>query len=119
MNLRKLLLFLTILALFAAPVLAEGESTSVKGEILDLACYVSHDSHGEEHAKCAERCVKGGQPMGLLSEDGTIYVLFADHSDGSAYEKTQSYAGQMVEISGPLAEKAGMKGITVHSVKAL
>ena len=119
MNLRKSLLLLTILALLAAPVLADGDSASVKGEVLDLACYVSHDSHGEDHAKCAERCVKGGQPMGLLSEDGTIYVLFADHSDGSAYEKTQSFAGQMVEINGPLAEKAGMKGITVHSVKAL
>ena len=119
MNLRKSLLFLTIVALFAAPVLADGESTSVKGEVLDLACYVSHDSRGPEHAKCAEKCVKGGQPMGLLSEDGTIYVLFADHSDASAYEKTQSFAGQMVEISGPMAEKDGMKGITVHSVKAL
>jgi hypothetical protein len=57
--------------------------------------------------------------MGLLSEDGTIYVLFADHSDDSAYKKTQSYAGKIVEVSGPLAEKAGMKGITVHSVKEL
>ncbi len=119
MNLRKSLLFLFIVTLLAAPALADGKATSVKGEILDLACYVSHDSHGKEHAKCAERCVKGGQPMGLLAEDGTIYVLFADHSDGSAYEKSQSFAGEMVEISGPMAEKAGMKGITVHNVKAL
>ena len=119
MNLRKSLLFLTLVTMLAAPVLADGEPTSVKGEILDLACYVSHDSHGAEHAKCAERCVKSGQPMGLLSEDGTIYVLFADHSDDSAYKKTQSYAGKTVEVSGPLAEKAGMKGITVHSVKEL
>ena len=119
MNLRKSLLFLTLIALFAAPVLADGESTSVKGEILDLACYVSHDSHGQEHAKCAQRCVKGGQPMGLLTEDGTLYVLFADHADDAAYKKSQSFAGKMVEVTGPLAEKDGMKAITVHSVKAL
>lgn len=119
MNLRKSLLFLSIGALLVAPALADGEPTSVKGEILDLACYVSHDSHGEEHAPCAKRCVKSGQPMGLLTEDGTIYVLFADHADDAAYKETQSYAGKTVELSGPLAEKAGMKGITVHSVKAL
>lgn len=119
MNLRNSLLFLTIFALLAVPVLADGESTSVKGEILDLACYISHDAHGDEHAKCAEKCVKGGQPMGLLTEDGAVYVLFADHADDSAYKESQSFAGKMVEVTGPLAEKGGMKGITVHSVKAL
>ena len=119
MNLRKALLLLTILTLLAIPALADGDSTSIQGEILDLACYISHDSHGEEHAKCAERCVKGGQPMGLLTEDGDIYVLFADHGDDTAYKQSQSFAGKMVEISGPMAEKDGVKGITVHSVKAL
>ena len=119
MNLRKTLLFLCIIALLTVPALADDKPTSVKGEILDLACYISHDSHGEDHAKCAERCVKGGQPMGLLGEDGTVYVLFADHGDESAYKSAQSFAGKMVEISGPLAEKDGVKGITVHSVKAL
>jgi len=119
MNLRKLLLLLCVIALLSVPALADGKSTSVKGEILDLACYISHDAHGDEHAKCAERCVKGGQPMGLLGEDGTVYVLFADHGDDAAYKKTQEYAGKTVEISGPLAEKAGVKGITVHSVKEL
>jgi hypothetical protein len=119
MTLRKSLLLLCIVSLLALPVLADGKPTTVKGEILDLACYVSHDAHGDEHAKCAERCVKGGQPMGLLAEDGTVYVLFADHSDDAAYKKAQSYAGKVIEISGPMAEKAGMKGITVHAVKEL
>ena len=119
MTVRKLLFLLCVVSLLSLPVLADGEAATVKGEVLDLACYVSHDAHGDDHAKCAERCVKGGQPMGLLAEDGTVYVLFADHADDAAYKQAQSYAGKTVEVSGPMAEKAGMKGITVHAVKEL
>ena len=124
---KRLHVIALLFALLALPLAAlasgdhdhEHEGVTVKGEVLDLSCYIAHGAKGEDHAGCAKRCVKGGQPMGLLAEDGTIYVLFADHSDGSAYEKSQSFAGKMVEISGPMAEKAGMKGITVHSVKEL
>lgn len=120
MNRRGIYALLCVLTLLVAPVLAdEGEETAVIGEILDLACYISHDAQGSEHAKCAERCVKGGQPMGLKAEDGTVYVLFADHSDADAFEKAKEFAGKNVEISGLIADKNGIKGITVHSVKAL
>jgi hypothetical protein len=55
--------------------------------------------------------------MGLLAEDGTVYLLFADHGDADAYETAKDYAGKKVEISGPMASRAGMKGITVLEVK--
>ena len=121
MNLRKTSVCVSILAMALLPfaALADGSEVSVKGEVLDLACYVSHESHGEEHASCAVKCVKGGQPMGLKAEDGTIYVLFADHGDSSAFEKAKDFAGHMVEISGPMADKGGVKGITVQEVKEL
>ena len=122
MNFRKTFAFVSILAMTLVPVaaLADGSEVSIKGEVLDLACYVSHESHGEEHAGCAVKCVKeGGQPMGLLADDGTIYVLFADHSDSSAFEEAKDFAGQTVEISGPMADKGGVKGITVQGVKEL
>ena len=60
------------------------EMLTVRGEILDMACYIAHGAKGDDHAGCAKRCVKGGQPMGLLAEDGTVYLLYAGHKDASA-----------------------------------
>jgi hypothetical protein len=92
---------------------------TVRGEILDMACFVSHAAKGPDHAACAKRCVKGGQPMGLLTEDGTVYLLYADHKDASAFEEAKEYAGASVEITGKQAAQAGIKGIEVHKVKPL
>jgi hypothetical protein len=120
MKLQKVFAAVSIAALALLPVAAlaaEGKEVTVKGEILDLACYVAHDAQGDEHVNCALRCVKAGQPMGLKAEDGTVYILFADHADASAYEQAKQYAGKVVEISGPAADRAGLKGITVQSVK--
>lgn len=97
----------------------DDKGTMVRGEILDMACYVAHEAKGPDHAACAKRCVKGGQPMGLLAEDGTVYLLYANHEDGSAFEQAKGFAGQKVEIVGIAATKAGIKGLVVSSVKKL
>jgi hypothetical protein len=95
------------------------DQMTVRGEILDMACYVAHEAKGPDHAGCAKRCVKGGQPMGLLADDGTVYLLYASHDDGTAFEQTKEFAGQKVEIKGVMATQAGIKGLEVHGVKAL
>jgi hypothetical protein len=97
----------------------EEKTSAVQGEVLDLACYVGHGAMGEGHIACATKCLKGGQPMGLLGTDGTVYMLFADHGDASAFEKTKEFAGKKVEVTGEVATKGALKGITVHGVKAL
>lgn len=95
-----------------------GEMT-VRGEILDMACFLAHGAKGPDHAACAKRCVKGGQPMGLLAEDGTVYLLYAKHDDDSAFLAAKEHAGENVEITGAPATQAGMRGIEVSAVKAL
>ena len=95
-----------------------GEMT-LQGEILDMACYVAHEAKGPDHAACAKRCVKGGQPMGLLADDGTVYLLYANHKDGSAFEAAKEHAGEKVEITGVAASQAGIRGLEVTSVKPL
>jgi hypothetical protein len=101
----------------AAP--ASEKKANVQGEVLDMACFVAHNGQGPSHAACALKCLKDGQPMGLLAKDGTVYLLFADHGDATAYNKTKEFAGKNVEIQGELASKGSFKGITVNSVKPL
>jgi len=117
-----------ILGLFLATALfAQGDmkgmktakDITVRGEIVDLACYLDHGATGMKHQQCALTCLKGGQPMGLLTSDGKVYLLLADHQDGKAFDEAKTYAALQVEITGPLAEKAGITGLTVEKVKKL
>ncbi len=98
---------------------AAERKVTVQGEVLDMACFVAHNGQGPSHAACAVSCLKSGQPMGLLAKDGTVYLLFADHADATAYNKTKEFGGKNVEIQGELASKGVFKGITVGSVKPI
>ncbi len=117
------LLLLVCLATTALVVASDeahkGEKVTVQGEILDLACYVAQEAKGAEHAKCAQACVKGGQPMGLLAADGQVYVLYASHEDASAFESAKQHAGQRVAITGVPGKRGTLLGLEVHSVQAL
>ena len=110
-----------VLALFTLPTLAEGgDAGTWSGEVIDLACYIANGDQGRgpDHAGCAKSCVKNGQPMGLLTDDGTLVLLAADHGDGSPYEALKDLAGQKAEVSGVVAERDGMKIVTVKGSKA-
>jgi hypothetical protein len=64
---------------FSAPVFAE----TVKGQIVDMACYNADKSNtGVDHKMpkgdtkdCAIGCAKAGQPLALLTSDGKIYEI--------------------------------------------
>ena len=107
---------LVLLSTFAGSMAAEEDTWT--GEVLDLACYVAKGAMGHDHAGCAKTCVKNGQPMGLLTDDGTLILLAADHKDGEPFEAVKDHAGQKVMVSGVLAERDGMKIVTVTGSKS-
>ena len=108
-------------AIFAAgPMKMDKESSiTVKGEILDMACYLGHGAMGMKHQQCALMCLKGGQPMGLRTADGKVYLLVASHKDGKPFEEAKGYAADQVEVSGPLFQRDGISAIEVDTVKKL
>ncbi len=112
-------LLLLPLAASAAEKNVKNEEKTIQGEVLDLGCYLAHGGKGPDHAMCAQMCVKNGQPMGLLTADGTVYILTADHEDSKPFNQTKEYAGQKVEIRGSVGTNSGLKGLTVLSVKPL
>jgi len=88
-----------------------------KGEIIDVACYVPNGAKGAGHTDCAKKCAQAGMPLGLLTGDGDLVLLLADHEDGKAYEKVKELAGTSVEVTGKSAERDGMTVVTVSGVK--
>ncbi|MEE8425240.1 MAG: hypothetical protein V3S11_05400 [Elusimicrobiota bacterium] len=98
---------------------AKGRVVVKKGEIVDMHCYMSHEGKGKKHAKCAEKCVLGGAPMGLLTDDGTVYLLAEDHSKKVPYNKVKELAAKRVQITGKMFTRGGLSAIVVHKVKKL
>ncbi|MEJ2422370.1 MAG: hypothetical protein P8018_11860 [Acidobacteriota bacterium] len=95
----------------------KGKTVSVKGEVLDMACYLTKGAHGKRHQQCALTCLRNGEPMGLLGSDGTVYLLLADHKDAKPFNEAKTYAADQVQIMGTMVESHGIKAITVESVK--
>jgi hypothetical protein len=84
------------------------ETSTIKGEVVDLMCYLDHDAKGEKHAKCAEKCIKAGGPVGLLSGD-QVYLVIGDHEPIN--DKLAAKAGQTVTLKGNVVSRSGMKMI--------
>ena len=94
------------------------ETKTVTGEILDMKCYMTSGAHGPEHKECAAMCVKGGSPMGILADDGKVYLLIEGKDGASAFEEAKKYAGETVTVTGTLSEKNGVQALIVTEVKA-
>lgn len=103
--------------------MAEAEAkevqTTATGEIVDLACFLGHGAKGMDHQSCALKCLNSGQPMGLLTADGTVYLLMASHADEKPFDEAKTYAALQVSITGPMVNASGFKALTVESVKKL
>ena len=96
---------------------AEAPKT-MTGELIDTGCYLGHGARGEKHVECATKCINGGMPMGLLTSDGSLYLLTMNHDDPDPYNQLKTMAGRTVSVTGMVMTRGGMKGIDVASVKA-
>jgi hypothetical protein len=110
---------LVVLALLVAGGVAfSQEAKTIKGEVIDVSCYVMEGAKGMAHKDCAVACMKAGQPAGIL-EDGTgnVYVVVtADHLTNPA-TKVLPYTAKMVEVIGTVNEKGGARTIDIKSIK--
>jgi type 1 fimbria pilin len=89
---------------------ADADSTiTVKGEVLDMACYLDHGAHGEKHAQCAATCIESGLPVGIKGEDGKTYLLVGEHKPLNS--TLAQYAGKTITVKGKLASRDGINMI--------
>lgn len=100
-----------------APGGAAGETVTLRGEVLDLACYIAHEGKGEKHQKCAKACLLGGAPAGILSADGTATLLVEDHAAKKPYKAVLELAGQQAVVTGKKFTRGGLTGVVVSAVK--
>src|ERR1041385_8011124 len=72
----------------------------VTGEIVDMMCYVDHNAMGEKHMSCGEKCIKGGGPVGIVSE-GKAYLVVGEHKPMN--DELAPLCGKTVTLKGKMA----------------
>ncbi len=114
-------------ALAALPALAaQGERVQVTGEMIDTWCYFSGVMGGPDavvgtaHHTCALWCAAGGIPVGLLADDGTVYMVIkwqgsADVADGETLLRVQSHR---LTADGMHYQRDGIHYLVVEKVVA-
>ena len=103
-----------VMIAFAQP---KGETVKVKGEVVDLWCYLEGGDRGADHKQCAISCAKAGNPIGLVTEKDEVYVMMGlkDHQPGR--EVLLEKMAETVTVEGTLVKKGGVQVIYVSSVK--
>jgi hypothetical protein len=95
---------LSAVALLTMGLSALGMAAEVKGFVEDTACSKMPAMKGD--AACAQKCIKGGSPAVLITEDGKIYKI-------ANQDKIVASAGLNVTVTGKLSGDT----LTVDSVK--
>ena len=111
-----------VVVALAAPTFAKTET--VKGQIIDGACYKMDKSNvGLDHKMpkgdtkdCAVICAKAGHPMSLLTSDGKVYEITGGlAADNNA--KIVAHVAHTVEVTGDVTEKDGKMLIAADTLK--
>ena len=100
----------------AAPAFAK--EMTIKGELVDQACYLKDKKMGADHRDCAQTCAKKGQQVSLLTSDGKLYEVKGDlAADNNA--KLVPHMSHTVELTGDVSEKDGKMVIDASNLKML
>ena len=103
---------------FQSLIINNDDTKTVTGEILDMKCYMASGAHGDGHKECAATCINGGSPMGILTDDGKVYLLIEGSKNADAYDEAKKFAGEKVTLTGTFSDKNGVQALIVTEVKA-
>ena len=91
----------------------------VTGEIVDPKCYfgVMKPGYGKIHRSCAARCISGGIPGVLVSNDSKgkeTYYIITDEDGQPLHEGLIDYIGQPAEMKGFVTQKGNWNYIKIN-----
>lgn len=96
-----------------------GKQVTLVGEIIDLSCYLQVGKHGAKHKDCGQKCLRNGQPIGLLTKDGKVYQLMDEEHDPRRDGLTTfrqaaiDNMANIMEVTGTQTEVDGIKAVYV------
>ncbi len=82
------------------------EMLTVKGEVLDMACYLDHGAQGPGHAACAKTCIESGLPVGIKDEKGKVYLIIGEHQPIN--QALAPHGGKVITVKGKVVNRDGI-----------
>lgn len=112
-------------SLHSAAAIAE-ERLRVTGELIDTWCYLSGVMGGPDsvvgtaHHTCAIWCSAGGIPVGLLGDDGKLYMVLKLEGAGTAdsNERIMSIQSHKVTADGQFYQRDGLNYLIIDTIVA-
>jgi hypothetical protein len=103
---------------------AEGEAVTLTGEFIDTWCYFSGVMGGPDavigsaHHTCAMWCSAGGIPVGLLAEDGQVYMILSIEGDDATNGGDGQFAlaSATVTAEGRVWRRDGLNYLVVSKI---
>ena len=93
----------------------QAKEVTVKGEVIDMTCYVAYNLSGPDHAECARVCIRNGMPVGIKAQDGKVYLL-TGQPGYSVNAQLADYAAKIVTIKGQETERDGFSQVQVQEI---
>src|SRR5215467_2886643 len=113
----RIALAMAFLAATIALAQPKGPTVTVKGEVMDMWCYMESGEHGPSHKACATACAKAGNPIGIVDAKGDIYLAAGLQDHQPAQSLLISKMGEQVSVTGTLVTKGGTKMLFIKSVQ--
>jgi hypothetical protein len=96
-----------------------GKVTTLTGEVVDYSCYLQLGKHGGKHRDCGQKCLRNGQPIGLLTKEGKLYLLMEEEHDPRRDGLTNfrqaaiDHMAYIMEVTGTFSEVDGQRALYV------
>jgi hypothetical protein len=92
------------------------QTKTIKGEVVDLWCYMDHSARGEKHKACAVACAKLGNPIGIVDSEGDLYVAVGSELHQPDRDRLIEKMAEQVTVTGTVESRGGMKMIYVKTI---
>jgi hypothetical protein len=94
-------------------------AATVTGEIVDTGCFLGHAGQGAKHVGCATKRINRGMPMGVLTRQGTLYLVTMNHDNPDPYNKLKGMAGKSVAVTGQPYTRGRHEGDRGHELQTV
>jgi hypothetical protein len=94
---------------------------TVEGLVRDIACPLQNrKSTATSYSKdCITMCAKAGSPMGILTNDGSVYVPVTESMPDTGQDALKPFVGEHVQATGKVFERNGGHAIEISEIHQL
>jgi hypothetical protein len=94
---------------------------TIEGLVRDIACPLQNrKSTATNYSKdCITMCEKAGSPLGILTNDGSVYVPVNESMPDTGQNALKPFVGEHVQATGKVFERNGGHAIEINDIHEL